>query len=78
MRPEPHFADVEAALIEGYRTRRPLSPATLRSLPLFYAARGLTYLGWVHTRQETETARELTPTLIDLACEAAERYLAAR
>ena len=52
--------------------------ATLRSLPLFYAVRGLTYLGWVHTRQETETARELTPTLVGLACEAAEGYLSAR
>jgi Ser/Thr protein kinase RdoA (MazF antagonist) len=78
VRPEPHFAEVEAALLEGYRTRRSLDAAALRSLPLFYAARGLTYLGWVHTRQETETARELTPTLVALACEAAERYLAAR
>ena len=78
VRPEPHFQDVEAALIEGYRTRRSLDAVALRSLPLFYAARGLTYLGWVHTRQETETARELTPTLITLACDAAERYLSVR
>lgn len=78
VRPEPHFRDAEAALIDGYRSLRPLDAATLRSLPLFYAVRGLTYLGWVHTRQETETARELAPTLIGLACEAAEGYLSAR
>ncbi|MFO1467052.1 MAG: phosphotransferase [Steroidobacteraceae bacterium] len=77
-RPEAYFAQVEAALIEGYRTRRPLGEDALRSLPLFYAVRGTTYLGWVHTRQETDTARELTPTLIGLACEAAEQYLSKR
>ncbi|MCC7461316.1 MAG: phosphotransferase [Gammaproteobacteria bacterium] len=78
VRPEAHFPEVEAALIAGYGSLRPLDPAMLRSLPLFYAVRGLTYLGWVHTRQETETARGLTPTLIALACDAAERYLSTR
>lgn len=63
------------ALIRGYRTARPLSDAALERLPLFLAARGTTYLGWVHTRPDTDTAREMTRFLIASACAAAERYL---
>jgi len=44
-------------------------------LPLFFLARGFTYIGWVHTRHETETAKELTPMLLTAACELAEDYL---
>jgi Ser/Thr protein kinase RdoA (MazF antagonist) len=64
------------ALIRGYRSERPLSDQALERLPLFLAARGTTYLGWVHTRQGTDTARELTPFLIERACAVAEEYLA--
>jgi Ser/Thr protein kinase RdoA (MazF antagonist) len=64
------------ALIRGYRTERALSDAALERLPLFLAARATTYLGWVHTRQGTETARELTPFLVERACAVAEEYLA--
>ncbi|MCC7410930.1 MAG: phosphotransferase [Gammaproteobacteria bacterium] len=73
---EDYYADVRSALIEGYRSHRPLSDAALASLPLFLTARGLTYLGWVHTRHETQTARELTPLLIDLACRCAQELVA--
>jgi len=44
-------------------------------LPLHFLARGFTYIGWVHTRHETETARELTPMLLASACELADEYL---
>jgi Ser/Thr protein kinase RdoA (MazF antagonist) len=64
------------ALIRGYRSERPLPDRALESLPLFLAARGTTYLGWVHTRQGSGTARELTPSLIERACAVAEEYLA--
>ena len=63
------------ALIEGYRKHRPLSDEDLQLLPLFYLARSTTYVGWVHTKPETETAKELTPFLISMACELAEEYL---
>jgi Ser/Thr protein kinase RdoA (MazF antagonist) len=72
------FPAARAALIRGYRTLRPLSDQALEWLPLFLAARGTTYLGWVHTRQGSETAREMTPYLIERACAVAEEYLAAR
>jgi Ser/Thr protein kinase RdoA (MazF antagonist) len=66
------------ALIRGYRLRRALSEEALARLPLFLAARGTTYVGWVHTRAGTQTARELTPFLIERACAVAAEYLAER
>lgn len=75
---QPHFAAVREAMIAGYRTRRRLSDEHLALLPMFLAARGFTYLGWVHTRYETETARELTPMLIQLARTVAKEYLEVR
>lgn len=64
------------ALIRGYRSEREMPDATLAWLPLFLAARGTTYLGWVHTRQGSETSRELTPVLVERACAVAEEYFA--
>jgi Ser/Thr protein kinase RdoA (MazF antagonist) len=72
---QPYFDAIERATLAGYRSGRALPDSDVARLPLFYAARGFTYLGWVHTRQETETARELTPTLVELCCGVATRYL---
>jgi len=72
------YGAAREALIRGYRTERALSDETLGRLPLFLAARGTTYLGWVHTRAGSETAREMTPFLIERACALAEEYLAGR
>jgi Ser/Thr protein kinase RdoA (MazF antagonist) len=72
---EPYFQQAKDALIAGYRRHRQLTDTELEMLPLFFLARGFTYIGWVHTRHETETARELTPMLLKTACELAEDYL---
>ena len=72
---EPHYDTAFAALIEGYRMHRPLPESQVAQFPLFFLARSFTYLGWVHTRQETETAKELTPMLVAKACGLAEEYL---
>jgi Ser/Thr protein kinase RdoA (MazF antagonist) len=72
---EPYFDAAQHALIEGYRSHRQLTDAQLELLPLFMLARGFTYVGWVHTRQETDTAKELTPVLLAAVCELAENYL---
>jgi hypothetical protein len=40
------------------------------------AARGSTYLGWVHSRQKEPAARELEPVIVDLGLKAAQEYLA--
>lgn len=70
-----HFDALKAALLTGYQSVRPLSQRDLDFLPLFMLARGTTYLGWVHTRRETETARELTPMLVESVCDIAEAYI---
>ena len=72
---QPYYEAIREAVIAGYRTERALPDEQLALLPLFLAARGTTYLGWVHTRQETDTARELTPMLVDLLCVAVREYL---
>ncbi len=72
---EPHYDAAFEALIEGYRMHRSLPDSQVAQLPLFFLARAFTYLGWVHTRQETDTAKELTPMLIAKACSLSESYL---
>lgn len=72
---ESYFDQAKDALIEGYRAHRQLPDEQLELLSLFFLARGFTYIGWVHTRHETETAKELTPMLLTAACELAEDYL---
>jgi Ser/Thr protein kinase RdoA (MazF antagonist) len=72
---EPYFDQARDALIEGYRLHRQLPDQQLELLPLFFLARAFTYVGWVHTRHETETAKELTPVLLAAACELADDYL---
>jgi Ser/Thr protein kinase RdoA (MazF antagonist) len=74
---EPYFDAASKAVIDGYRSRRALSDKQLERLPLFFLARGLTYAGWVHTRPETQTARELTGMLVDMCCRLARDYLGA-
>jgi Ser/Thr protein kinase RdoA (MazF antagonist) len=72
---EPYFDRAQEALVEGYRAHRQLPDQQMELMPLFFLARGFTYIGWVHTRHETETARELTPMLLEAACGLAEDYL---
>lgn len=72
---EPYFDEAQQALIRGYRTRRPLDEAQLELLPLFFLARSFTYVGWVHTRPDTDTARELTPMLVEASCDLAKAWL---
>ncbi len=78
LRDKSEFSVALEAFLRGYRTFRPLPECDLKLLPLFMAARGTTYLGWVHEKKETETARTLTPVLIEYACAAVEGYLAGR
>lgn len=72
---EPYFTEARDALFAGYRLHRKLPDERLDNLPLFMLARGFTYVSWVHTRRQTETARELTPMLLDAACQLADEYL---
>ncbi|MDH4041096.1 MAG: phosphotransferase [Gammaproteobacteria bacterium] len=71
-----YYQDAYTALVQGYREYRSLPDSQLDYLPLFLLARSFTYLGWVHTRFETETARQMTPMLVEKACNVAQAYLA--
>ena len=62
-------------MIEGYREVRELPEEQLAMLPTFFLVRGLVYLGWVHTRKDTDTARAVTPELIEGVVALAEDYL---
>ena len=75
-RGEPHYPAAYDALVAGYREYRSLPDEQLACMPLFFLARSFTYLGWVHTRSETQTAKELTPMLVEKCCELAAEYLA--
>lgn len=74
---EACYPVAKQALIDGYRQKRALSDEDLNRMELFLTSRGCTYLGWIRSRQETDTAREMAPDLIRRACEQAERYLSA-
>lgn len=49
------FGDMETALIEGYRERRPFTDADIARLPLFFLIRTLVHLGWRAARPEHGT-----------------------
>jgi Ser/Thr protein kinase RdoA (MazF antagonist) len=72
---EDFFPAAFEALIAGYRQHRELPDSQVAQMPLFFLARSFTYLGWVHTRSETQTAKELTPMLVEKCCGLARRYL---
>jgi Ser/Thr protein kinase RdoA (MazF antagonist) len=76
IRRERLYETARDALIGGYRRHRALPDEHLRLLPMFLAARGTTYLGWVHTRKGEATALELLPQLVELAEAAAADYFA--
>lgn len=72
---DPSYAIAKQSLIEGYRSLRELADSKLEHLSLFMVARSFTYLGWVHTRAETETAKELTPLLVEMCLKAIDDYM---
>ena len=66
---------IRAGVIEGYRRERALPDDELAHMPLFELGRAFSYLGWVHTRSETESAQSLAPEVAQLVCTLAEDYL---
>ncbi len=78
IRRESIYEEARSAVIEGYREQRPLPDAHIAKLPMFLAARGSTYLGWVHTRRAEPAAQEMTATLVQMAVAAAEDYFRVR
>lgn len=74
---EPDFEERRDAWVEGYREIEELPDSHLAELPTLIMARYLVALGWLHTRRETEMAREHGAGVVALAGEYAERFLTA-
>ena len=74
----PAYAAMERALFDGYRSVRALPDEHEALLPLFLFLRSTTYLGWIQTRPETQTAHDLGPFLVERACLVAACYLGQR
>jgi Ser/Thr protein kinase RdoA (MazF antagonist) len=53
------FADLQAALLRGYRTRRALSAEAEALLPMFLLVRRLAVIGWLHQRPEIDPGPRL-------------------
>ncbi|USD67300.1 aminotransferase class III-fold pyridoxal phosphate-dependent enzyme [Vibrio sp. SCSIO 43136] len=72
---EDHFEQVLDAILVGYMEVRPMDDNHLDKLPLFLFIRSVTYLGWMHTRRDSSTAKEMTGMVIEAATALAEQYL---
>lgn len=55
---EPHLPDLAAALLEGYRTHRPLGPQSAHQLALFVMLRSFASAGWIITRAAPDDPRQ--------------------
>lgn len=71
-RAEPDYADLEASLIAGYRSMRPIDT---RLLPLFMALRAATYVGWIVERLDEPGGEARNCRFIRAARELAEAVL---
>jgi Ser/Thr protein kinase RdoA (MazF antagonist) len=72
---EDYFDDLLQAMIAGYEEERKLPPEFEKMLPLFLLLRGFAYLGWIHTRSETDTARALGPVVVEGVMAMVDDYL---
>lgn len=71
-RNEPNYEAIERSLISGYRSRRPLTDASLSALPIFTTLRCLTYIGWFAERPELTGARTRVRRYADDALQLAQ------
>lgn len=62
------YDTIRAAIIAGYLTERPLSPADIELLPVFVLIRSMVSLGWIAQRPELDNSHKL-PVLIERSCE---------
>lgn len=69
---EPDFAQLKAALLEGYQAVRPLD---IQALDLFMALRAVTYVGWIVPRMEEDGAPARNVRFINHARELCSQYL---
>lgn len=61
--------------LRGYRSLRDLPEAQLELMPAMFMMRALVYMGWMHTRRETETAAQLRDPVLQTSVELAKALL---
>jgi Ser/Thr protein kinase RdoA (MazF antagonist) len=72
------FGPAWRGYLSGYRSRRSLPDEQLRLMPAMFLMRALVYMGWMHTRRETETAAQLRDSVRQTSVKLAEELLAQR
>jgi Ser/Thr protein kinase RdoA (MazF antagonist) len=70
---QPGFNTALDAMVEGYRSRRPLPDDHLEMLPILVMARVLSYVGWVHSRGELGKPYE--EMAVGIACQLADQLV---
>jgi Ser/Thr protein kinase RdoA (MazF antagonist) len=60
------FAPALSAMLRGYRQVRHLPAAHLRMLDVMLFLRGLAVLGWIKTRGETDTAKQIKQSVTEI------------
>lgn len=72
--PHPRYEDYRRALLEGYRSVRPVQESFFDAWDALLLARGLTYLGWAADRRGDETAEYIVEQVVPVVLELAARY----
>ena len=73
---EQSFDPAWTGYLRGYRQLRALPDSDLTLMPAMFLMRALVYMGWMHTRRETETARQLTDQVVATSVKLAHELLA--
>ncbi|MBO9446404.1 homoserine kinase [Ruegeria sp. R14_0] len=71
-REEPDFEQLRRALLDGYRSERPINTD---QLDLFLALRATSYVGWISSRLEEEGSSDRNIRFIETARELLTEYL---
>ncbi len=71
-RDEPDYAGLQTAMLQGYRTVRPIDTA---HLPLFIVIRAFTYLGWIVPRINESGGKDRCAHFVREAVDVSRRYL---
>ena len=74
-REEAIYPLIEAALLDGYRLERDLTPRDIAALPLFSALRAFAFLGWVQSRVEGDITRDVGMRMSSIAADVVIAYL---
>ncbi|MEO5758143.1 MAG: phosphotransferase [Mesorhizobium sp.] len=74
-RDEAMYPLIEAALLDGYRSRRELTADDVAALPLFAALRAFAFLGWVQSRVEGDITRDVGQRMSATAADVVIAYL---